>query len=434
MAPPGVVGPRESIAAALGVDATGQLYWVGNANLHHDGSRFVADSPGNALPTTELSTPFDSNAPSIALTSTLRPVVAWLERLVAGDALYIRQYDGEQWSEYGAGSASGSGLGLAVSSFALAVDSNDRPIVAWTANPAMGQRSVYIKRWSGTAWVEIGSGSATGAGVSNSTEDAYAPAVAVANDGTVTLAWIDEAWDAWGNVYVKQWNGSTWNELGLHSGSGDGIHPLSDGPAGGLSITLDQAMRPIVVWDSWADRELHGARFDGSTWLALGTDPSDLSRLTFSGTDSLGPIVAYAAEGALYLAYSEQRTSGGTVYVLGQRTDGVWQPVYPKGADWLAVSPSGVATAAHSMALDDTGRPWVATAEAEGDGYAIRVRRWNRDAWVEVGVGSATAGGVSNEVGLANSPSLTVRGHKACVAWSSEAGYSRDISVRCTTW
>ena len=71
-------------------------------------------------------------------------------------------------------------------------------------------------------WQEVGAGSATGGGISNNTGTSNNPSVAVAPDGTPYVAWHD---GTSGNheIYVRRWNGSTWEEVGAGSATGGGI-------------------------------------------------------------------------------------------------------------------------------------------------------------------------------------------------------------------
>jgi len=73
-----------------------------------------------------------------------------------------------------------------------------------------------------TGWQEVGIGSATGGGISDNDGDSRYPAIATASDGTPTIAWQDTS-DGDSEIYVQRWNGSSWEEVGTGSASDGGI-------------------------------------------------------------------------------------------------------------------------------------------------------------------------------------------------------------------
>jgi len=76
------------------------------------------------------------------------------------------------------------------------------PYVAWLDN-SDGEYEIYVRRWNGSSWKEVGSGSASGGGISDNNSGSVAPAVAIAPDGTSYVAWSDYGGgDA--EIYVRQ--------------------------------------------------------------------------------------------------------------------------------------------------------------------------------------------------------------------------------------
>ena len=107
--------------------------------------------------------------PSLALDSSDNPVVAWRDDSGGNFEIYIKRWNGGEWVEIGARSASGSGISQNKGRSdwpSLELDSSGRPVVAWMDRNS-GNYEIYIKRWDGDAWVEIGEGSASGGGISN---------------------------------------------------------------------------------------------------------------------------------------------------------------------------------------------------------------------------------------------------------------------------
>ena len=131
------------------------------------------------------------------------------------------------WVEVGAGSAArGGGISQNPGSSdhpSPAIGSDGTAVVAWQDNSS-GNLEIYVRRWNGSAGVEMGPGSASGGGISDTTSRSTEPRVAVAADGRLVVVWMESASEyASGKIYVKGWDGSAWVELGAGSASGDGI-------------------------------------------------------------------------------------------------------------------------------------------------------------------------------------------------------------------
>ncbi len=128
------------------------------------------------------------------------------------------------WVEMGIGSASGGGIsnnsGLSKQPSAVG-EPGGTVYVAWH-DATSGNREIYVRRWNGSGWIEAGSGSANGGGISNNSGASFAASVAVAPDGTLYVAWHDaSAGDR--EIYVRRWDGVDLGEVGTGSATGGGI-------------------------------------------------------------------------------------------------------------------------------------------------------------------------------------------------------------------
>ena len=127
----------------------------------------------------------------------------------------------------------------------LAIAPDDTPYVAWYDN-AVDNSEIYVRRWNGLTWEEVGAGSASGGGISNNSDHSFRPTLNVAPNGTLYVAWEDFSSGGW-RIYVRRWTGSTWAEVGSGSASGGGISnntPGSWNPS--LAIAPDSV--PYVAW------------------------------------------------------------------------------------------------------------------------------------------------------------------------------------------
>jgi hypothetical protein len=180
------------------------------------------------------------------------------------------------WEEVGSSSASGGGIsdnngGSYAPSVSTAPDGT--PYVAWDDDSGGTVVDIYIRRWNGNSWEEVGLGSAAGRGISDSSGWSMHPSVAIAPDGTPYVAWYD-ATSGDSEIYVRRWNGNSWEEVGLGSASGGGI---SDNSGGSHDPSLAVALggTPYVAWkdgSGW-DEEIYVRRWTPPIYLPIVLKP-----------------------------------------------------------------------------------------------------------------------------------------------------------------
>jgi hypothetical protein len=162
----------------------------------------------------------------------------------------------------------------------IAIDSSARPIVTWEARLDINDPAqIFVRRWSGTAWDEVGFHSAQDAGISNAVNDALAPALAVTPSGdAATIAWLDVQDTGSGQVFVRQ----------LSPGS---PFPLTTRVAGSGRVTSDPigvecssascvAFFPSGTSVSLVPQPAAGSAFAGWAGACTGTGPCTVSMTT----------------------------------------------------------------------------------------------------------------------------------------------------------
>ncbi len=322
--------------------------------------------------------------PRIALDAAGNPVVTW-HGLETTDnyQIYLRRWNGSAWVQLG-GSGSGNGVsqgrGFSILQ-SVALDAAGNPIVAWSDRRVASDwvsREIYLRRWNGSAWVELG-GSASGYGISNhagSWTAGQAIAVAVDLSGYPVVAWThrDNATSIW-RVYLRRWNGSEWEELDRSGTDGIGIYYASSLGMRGLDMALDSAGNPIVAWNYY-DTTLG--------WRVL--------LLRWNGSS--------------WIELGGSATGNGV-------TTGVPMSNTP------------------SLAVDSAGNPVVAwTMSPAYMSVQVYLRRWNGSAWMEVG-GSATGGGISNSSSLCGRPTVALDSNNyPVVAWEDLSTGAFQIYLR----
>lgn len=272
------------------------------------------------------------------------------------------------------------------------------PFVAWVADEVVDH--AYVHRSSAAGWVRVGD-ALDGAGAQ--------PVIDIQFHGTTPYVfYADQGAAATTPDHVKAFDtaGSGWIEVGapgyrppcsMHFNAAlalDGPQPhFSFVGAGGCGIGVGYA------------------RWTGSGWWETPSPPSPMrpGRITMIGGGSSD--VVYDGRRALVALIDN-----GWRYV--RRWDASVDP-----GSWVNVGPSfnqnppGLAAVGANylwMALDATGRTWVAFAEQDGGVQKVFVRRYDpvADAWTRIG-----GGPVSDPTRNSDYPSLAFVGGTPYVAW-----------------
>jgi trimeric autotransporter adhesin len=208
---------------------------------------------------------------------------------------------------------------------------------------------------------------------------------------------------------VARWNGSTWSALG--TGLNNTVHALAVGPdgsvyAGGIFTEAGGAAANRV------------ARWDGATWSPLG-----------AGTNGAVHALAVGADGSIYAA--------GAFTVAGEQSANRiarWD-----GSAWSPLG-SGMSGTVRSLAIDDAGILYAGgDFSVAGGTEAARIARWDGSAWSTLGSGmnnSVHAVAVGEEGIFASGDFTTAGGISAArvahwdgAAWSA-LGSGMNGSVR----
>jgi hypothetical protein len=112
----------------------------------------------------------------------------------------------------------------------------------------------------------VGEGSASGGGISDNAGTSRSPSLAATPDGTPYLAWHDDS-DGDAEIYLRRWNGEDWEEIGAGSASGGGISDNA-GQSRAAALVIAPDGTPYVFWsdDSSGRYEIY------ARWYGLGVD------------------------------------------------------------------------------------------------------------------------------------------------------------------
>lgn len=369
-----------------------------------------------------------STLPDLAITAAGQLWVAWEDHSPTPAAIYALRWDGRAWQEL-AGSASGAGLSGALGGASsarprLAVDSDGHAMIAWYACQDIEVCNIYLRRWTGSSWEELG-GSGSGGGISGTAALSWFPSIDLDPQGLPLVAW--EEWDApgtpaWENhIVLRRWDGAAWQPLdGAASGSGlAGVQEHRSWP----DLAVDGLGQPAVAWSYQSaptSVTVQASRWDGSAWRLLGGDA-----LFPSGASQYMPTLVRDASGGLVAAWQEAVDN--VHHIFAAR----WG-----GSAWEALAGSlsnggvtGSALSALKPALASSARAGLVLAWQEYEG-PIYFRRFTGTAWEELD-GSASNPGLSGDAPRVEGPRVAAGADLICVTWAEPEAAESQVKLRC---
>ena len=185
--------------------------------------------------------------------------------------VHVKYWNGTQWTVKGAGALNINSTATTASSVSIASDGAN-PYVAWTEYGFTGYSAqtnalVYVARWTGSAWVQVGSA----LNVSSTNGWADDASIAILG-GQPYVAWTEKAGPGGlAQVFVKTFSGGAWNLVG----SGTLNRDVTSGWALRPAIAADAAGNSLYV--AWVEQQSLGQRaqayvskYSAGAWTALG--------------------------------------------------------------------------------------------------------------------------------------------------------------------
>jgi hypothetical protein len=200
-------------------------------------------------------------------------------------------------------------------------------------------------------------------------------------------------------VFVKQWNGATWDLLPGPNPVGS----LNVGPAisAGLPVLAYVGTIPYVVWAEGSQGDLYVYRWNGAVWEPVGGKLNSLKTREHAWMTSDGATV--------YVSWAEEDGSGVYQAYVAQ-----WN-----GADWVRIGGSlnvdaGKEVHSARVAVATDGTVYSAWAEKDGSSvFQFYARRWDGSSWILEG------GSLNVDPGQdVSEPHLAVNGNVPYAAWA----------------
>ncbi len=303
---------------------------------------------------------------------------------------------------------------------AITVDNSGKPIIAWTEAADEVNGEIFVKRWDGDSWEEIGENSASfneangNFGISSNSYQDLQPDIAVNSDGDIIVTWV--SWQNWTNytsdgqagIFVRYLPGNDttgpWRAYtfqvdagGVDSDKDAGVaqgYGVPEGRAGlgwyyQPEITLDSSGNAAITWFGWGESENNAVDRDHERNPYVADDPY------------WGVFVSY------YHDHDNNSNTADTYELLFEDYD---ETTYEWNSDTAAAhtnvqravagEPDKLAWAPSLTFVGDPGSETLVFSYVQEDeiDYEFQydqetyVKYWDGDSWEEYGLGAASNG------------------------------------------
>lgn len=338
--------------------------------------------------------------PRLAVDSNGVPHVAYSGGSGAG---YLQRWTGSAWAQVG-GELRGDLTAMGgVSPVSVVVPEPEAPVVAF-GQTIDGVLKVYVRRWSGSNWVPVGS----------DLTDALAPELALGQGGALFLGLLQMTPSGSYSVHAAKWSGTAWQYLGGAANGATHVGTVS------VALTVGAGDVAHVAWPSQtgAGNAVLVKRWTGSAW----EQPTPPLRFDAAGSTS-DPFLTADSKGVVHVAFCEYSTTtlsdhatrfqNGTFAALGasfnRSSDPTFGPTVPP------------------IAVDATGRVVMVSKVLESGFSTFIVRRFDGTAWTTLGENLTAYPGV-RRVERTATLALTPKG-RAVVAFGQSDGTSEAVHV-----
>ena len=344
---------------------------------------------------------------SMALDRKGYPLVAWDEQ---GENIKLLRWNGADWVGLG-DSASGNGISQNAKKSSenprVVLDAHDNPAIVWQESSSKDNTEIFLKRWNGSAWAEVGTSASVG-GTSHTPNPSVNPVLVLDKNGNPFVAWNELAESnlmditLFGHpirkariygIYLRYWDGKNWSEL-AGSASKKGVLEAKtdlDWPA----LALDSQSRPFLACSvnvgDVIQSEIYLAKWNGQSWALLSNSPEG----GVSNAKGLveHPVMAVDQSDNPYVTWLQILPSNAFDFKFDT------QDVFVRhwnGKGWTNLDSNNSGgrlfdfKKAHYskspvMCLDREGHPVISWRELYLKEKAFHVMRWDGTKWIDLG-------------------------------------------------
>jgi hypothetical protein len=336
-----------------------QIYY-----LYWDGIRWV-DAAGSAGQEGKniSNTTYDAQYPRLVLDSHDNPNITWEDGPDDDRMIYYSRWNGTAWVT-AAGAPGYDVLNAPDYSGhpAIALDSSDRPHIAWmnemSSNPDLSD--IYYAQWNGTAWT-----AADGGAYGNIYDSGYYgawPNICIDSAGLPHITWMDGPDDNT-DIYYLKYNGTAWVDA---TGSGQANINISNTPdySSWPSLALDSGDNPHIVFedDDEGGQNIYYLHWNGSAWVDV--TGSGTAAISVSQTYDFCtvPTIKLDKNNVPHVIWSEGAEE--TCDIMSVKWNGTsWSDETGSGTAFKDIYPDILNSEWASMALDANGNPHIAWSD-----------------------------------------------------------------------
>jgi voltage-gated potassium channel Kch len=336
--------------------------------------------------------------PKLALDSNATPYVAWYEVATPSRA-FVKVWNGSTWQRLGG--KLNVNPNSNINDLAIAVDSLNRPVVAWSEfNRTTGQNYVYVKRWNGTTWTRIGTDLTT-----NYTF--YLELVLTSN--LPLIAFDDGVSSNTSNrsIYVKRWNGTVWESYGT---------PETNSVT--FSLARDYLNRPVLAYEKYSNglTSVLVKRWQNNIWATLGKGVLNVKK----DGSSKPPVIAVDSQNRPVVVWSEYTDfSSNNVTLYAKRYSEVSTP------QWFSLGTITTTADGYSadLTIDGADTPivaWTQDYDITPTSYidkALYVSRWDSNSTTWQVVGNNPISTLGGYAGSSYTPTMAWSNNTLVTAW-----------------
>lgn len=219
-----------------------------------------------------------------------------------------------------------------------AVDGAGAPYVAWVAGAGSCGGALHVHRSDSTTWTDD-----SGRLPLDPTTNAAGSSLA-ARGNTVAVSWVESGCVPTTVRVASRTGAGNWSLVGGPAHTGTAMVAFT-------SLALDASGHPVVAWQE-GNKDVHAARFDGTSWSALGGPVGGV-------TNAARPSIALGPGDVPCVSFPEY-TPASTWVVDAYCWDGgssSWKPL--AGGRPMATPSTDLATTSRALAFDSGGAPFV---------------------------------------------------------------------------
>ena len=292
-------------------------------------------------------------------------------------AVYVKRWNGTDWDQIG--TYLDTRRNLKAKTPSIAIDSNDVIYAAFyeSTKPRNNLYNIQVKKWNGTEWEAVG-----GALNRDAANSAFTPSLVIDAMDRPIVAFTEFS-GAGSSLYVVRWDGSEWNQIG------DAVDVELSDSLNRSGMTLNVRDNPVVAYR--ADGVIRVRKWNGRRWLRMG------DALNFdTAENAYGAAVSMGSRGRIFASWHEHNPARGgfTVYTSEWR-GGAWHRL---GG---IINDTRLINKAWGSSLDIRGATVPLVSWVDFDTRDLYVSQYvrSRDTWITVsGKKAASLFGVANQI------------------------------------